>query len=53
MIFSSNSIGNWSFEDNDDNDDAATGNSNWVLSIKDKPKLNNLAIKPAARTLTH
>jgi hypothetical protein len=24
-------------EDNDDNDDTATGNSDWVLSIRDKP----------------
>jgi len=25
------------FEDNDDNDDTATGNSGWVLSIRNKP----------------
>jgi len=25
-------------EDNDDNDDTATGNCTWVLSIRDKPK---------------
>jgi hypothetical protein len=24
-------------EDNDDNDDTATGNSDWVLSFRDKP----------------
>ncbi len=26
-------------EDNDDNDDTATGNCDWVLSFRDKPKL--------------
>jgi hypothetical protein len=26
-------------EDNDDNDDTATGNCDWVLSIEDKPKI--------------
>jgi hypothetical protein len=35
------------FEDNDDNDDTATGKCRWVLSIKDKPKLIDLAFKPA------
>ncbi len=35
-------------EDNDDNDDTATGNCEWVLSFRDKHKLNNLAFKPAA-----
>jgi hypothetical protein len=25
------------FEDNDDNVDTATGNCDWVLSIRDKP----------------
>jgi len=39
-------------EDNDDNDDTATGNSDWVLSIKDKPKLYDLAFKPAVATST-
>jgi hypothetical protein len=37
-------------EDNDDNDDTATGNCEWVLSIRHKPKLYSLAFKPAAPT---
>jgi hypothetical protein len=37
-------------EDNDDGDDTATGNCEWVLSIRDKPKLNSLAFKPAVAT---
>jgi len=39
-------------EDNDDNDDTATGKCRWVLSIKDKPKLNSLAFKPAPSAST-
>jgi hypothetical protein len=35
-------------EDNDDNDDTATGNSGWVLSFRAKPKV----FKPAAATST-
>jgi hypothetical protein len=38
-------------EDNDDNDDTATGNCDWVLSFRDKPKLKGLVFKPAATTL--
>jgi hypothetical protein len=38
------------FEDNDDRDDTAIGNSEWVLSIRDKSKLFSLAFKPAAAT---
>ncbi len=37
-------------EDNDDNDDTATGICDWVLSIRDKPKLLSLAFKTAAAT---
>jgi hypothetical protein len=37
-------------EDDHDNDDTATGNCGWVLSFKDKPKLNGLVFKPAATT---
>ena len=42
-------IRNWNFEDNDD---TATGKCRWVLSIKNKPKLNSLAFKtrPTAST---
>src|SRR5664279_2397765 len=29
-------------EDDDDNDDTATGNCEWVLSFRDKPKLYSL-----------
>jgi hypothetical protein len=36
--------------EDDDNDDTATGNFDWVLSFKDKPKLNGLVFKPAATT---
>jgi hypothetical protein len=39
-------------EDNDDNDDTAIGNCDWVLSFRDKHKLKNLAFKPAAATST-
>ena len=39
-------------EDNDDNDDTATGNCEWVLSIRDKIKLCSLVFKPAAATST-
>ncbi len=35
-------------EDNDDNDDTATRNCDWVLSFKYKPKLKGLVFKPAA-----
>ena len=37
-------------EDNDDSDDTATGICDWVLSFRDKPKLNSLVFKPAATT---
>ncbi len=39
-------------EDNDDGDDTATGNFDWVLSIRDKIKLYCLVFKPAAATST-
>ena len=39
-------------EDNDDNDDTATGNCEWVLSIRDKIKLYSLVFKPAAASST-
>jgi hypothetical protein len=39
-------------EDNDDNDDTAAGNCEWVLSIRDKPKLYSLAFKLAAAKST-
>jgi hypothetical protein len=39
-------------EDNDDNDDTAIGNCDWVLSFKDKSKLNSLVFKPAAEMST-
>ena len=37
-------------EDNDGNDDTATGNCILALSFRDKPKLNGLVFKPAAMT---
>ena len=37
-------------EDDDDNDDTATRNFDWVLSFRDKPKLNGLVFKSAATT---
>jgi hypothetical protein len=37
---------------NDDNDDMAIGNCDWVLSIRDKPKLYSLVFKSAAATST-
>ena len=37
-------------EDNDDNDDTATGNCGWVLSFRDNSKLFSLAFKPAVAT---
>jgi len=37
-------------EDNDDNDDTATGNCDGVLSFRDNSKLFSLAFKPAVAT---
>ena len=34
-------------EDDDDNDDTTTRNFDWVLSFRDKPKLNGLIFKLA------
>jgi len=39
-------------EDNDDGDDRATGNSAWVLSIRDKSKLQSFTFKPVPTTST-
>ena len=39
-------------EDNDDDDDTATGICDWVLSFRDKPKLNSLVFKPQPLTST-
>ena len=35
-------------EDDEDNDDDTSGIRGWVLSFRDKPKLNSLVFKPAA-----
>lgn len=35
-------------EDDEDNDDDTSGICGWVLSFRDKPKLNSLVFKPAA-----
>jgi hypothetical protein len=37
-------------EDNDDNDDTATGNCGWVLSIRDKHKLDNFSLQTSPPT---